>query len=526
MKKIIFVIFIFTLSCSTLFSQEQRQIDSVKKLISNLNSDTARIRNYLILVEWIADTEEWSNHNKTALGIIEKRLKEKINSEEESVINKYKGDALNNLGLFYKETQEFEKAMETYYLSYNLQKKINNLNGQAICLTNIGALEIKTGKAADGIAKLNEALKIFKDKLNDKKNTANVYNQIAKQYVIQGNTEMTIKYLNDALKIHKECNNQSGEVQAYSSFGNLYYNLGDYKSAEEFYEKALRIFIKINDRTNVAQIYINLGLILKHSDKYKSMHYDSLALDIFNKLDDKEGIASAYNNIGTILIELGDATTGKALIIKSYNVIKETGEVHKAGNYLVILANAYHRSKQYDSALYCAEQGSIFADKAGSLGIKRDAALAFSKIYKSKKDFEKALLYYAEYKLLSDSMLNRDSKNLASRQLSRIEFEKREIELKAEQDKKDLKAEEEKRKQNMITTSVTVVLFLVMVLVVIVFRSLRINQKKNRVITEQKALVEEKQKEIIDSIHYAKRIQQSLMPTAKYIAKKLDDLSK
>jgi hypothetical protein len=43
-------------------------------------------------------------------------------------------------------------------------------------------------------------------------------------------------------------------------------------------------------------------------------------------------------------------------------------------------------------------------------------------------------------------------------------------------------------------------------------------------ITEQKHLVEEKQKEIIDSIRYAKRIQQSLMPTSKYMAKKFDDL--
>lgn len=37
--------------------------------------------------------------------------------------------------------------------------------------------------------------------------------------------------------------------------------------------------------------------------------------------------------------------------------------------------------------------------------------------------------------------------------------------------------------------------------------------------------VEEKQKEILDSIHYAKRIQRSLLPTEKYIEKKLKELS-
>lgn len=42
-------------------------------------------------------------------------------------------------------------------------------------------------------------------------------------------------------------------------------------------------------------------------------------------------------------------------------------------------------------------------------------------------------------------------------------------------------------------------------------------QKAEKQITEQKAEVEEKQKEILDSIHYAKRIQNSLLPTDKYI---------
>ncbi len=39
---------------------------------------------------------------------------------------------------------------------------------------------------------------------------------------------------------------------------------------------------------------------------------------------------------------------------------------------------------------------------------------------------------------------------------------------------------------------------------------------------EKNKLIEEKQKEILDSIHYAKRIQQALLPTQKYISKNLN----
>ena len=51
------------------------------------------------------------------------------------------------------------------------------------------------------------------------------------------------------------------------------------------------------------------------------------------------------------------------------------------------------------------------------------------------------------------------------------------------------------------------------------YNRFRKTQKQKRIIEEQKHMVEEKQKEILDSIHYAKRIQRSILPTEKYIDK-------
>ena len=74
---------------------------------------------------------------------------------------------------------------------------------------------------------------------------------------------------------------------------------------------------------------------------------------------------------------------------------------------------------------------------------------------------------------------------------------------------------------------------MVLILAIVILRSLRQNQKKNKIITEQKLivekqkeLVEEKQKEILDSIHYAKRIQTALITSEKYITKRLQNLQK
>ena len=51
-------------------------------------------------------------------------------------------------------------------------------------------------------------------------------------------------------------------------------------------------------------------------------------------------------------------------------------------------------------------------------------------------------------------------------------------------------------------------------------------QKANIQLEHQKYIVEEKQKEILDSIHYAKRIQTALITSERYISKTLIKLNR
>ena len=177
------------------------------------------------------------------------------------------------------------------------------------------------------------------------------------------------------------------------------------------------------------------------------------------------------------------------------------------------------------SAEYWAKRSDEFANLSGYNLLKRDAAYILSAVYGAKKDFEKAYTFYKKYKILSDSVVNSESRNAAAQQLSKIEFEKREVELKAERDKEELVLKVELAKQQTQRNAFLIGFFVVSVLLFFVFKNYREKKKANQIVTEQKHLVEEKQKEILDSIHYAKRIQTAFMTNEKYIEKRLNQLN-
>ena len=59
----------------------------------------------------------------------------------------------------------------------------------------------------------------------------------------------------------------------------------------------------------------------------------------------------------------------------------------------------------------------------------------------------------------------------------------------------------------------------------ILIRLYRNNKKNNKLLIEKNKVIEEKQSEIIASIRYAKRIQESMLPSKKYINSKLNSKS-
>src|SRR5205814_262155 len=129
-----------------------------------------------------------------------------------------------------------------------------------------------------------------------------------------------------------------------------------------------------------------------------------------------------------------------------------------------------------------------------------------------------------------DSLFNEENTKKTVREEMQYEFDKRtsaDSIRNIEQSKQEtLKHNQEIQQQKIYTYGGAIGFMLMLIVAGVSFRAYRQKQKANEIISHQKYLVDEKQKEILDSIHYAKRIQQSLLPTEKYLEKNLGRLKK
>ena len=129
------------------------------------------------------------------------------------------------------------------------------------------------------------------------------------------------------------------------------------------------------------------------------------------------------------------------------------------------------------------------------------------------------------YTQIKDSIFNKENAAQVAEMQTKYETEKKEKEL--------IKSKTESEKQTVIRNAFIAGFAFMIVLAIFIFRGYRNKQKLNIQITAQKHkveiqkdLLEEKQKEILDSIHYAKRIQESLLPNEISIDRALKRLQK
>ncbi|MBK9284625.1 MAG: tetratricopeptide repeat protein [Sphingobacteriaceae bacterium] len=394
--------------------------------------------------------------------------------------------AFANIGFHEGNKSNYDAAIKYFQEACIYSIDCGDINFHIENIMNLAYLQFQKGNIPEALANWHKCLKHY-EKIENKNLIATVLNNIAHLYQTT-NDEKAIEYFQKALIVAKEINSERIIAYIYNNIALEYDKKGDNNTALYYHRKSLALKEKLKDNYGIAGSYVNIASILTDIENYsESNELFNMALQKYRNLGDKGQISNCMSKLSL-------------LYIKKY--------LHNRKNVLNIkLAKAYADSS-LQIALNLMAPSLIVSSTTNKYKI--DSILG---------DFKSSMENY-RLGLTYSSIINNEKNNkLLIRSQINYEFEKKEALLLKEQEKERLLSEEKNRVQKIIIFAIAFGLLLVIIVSFYIFRTLKVTKK-------QKEIIEEKQCEILDSIHYAKRIQNSLLPTHQYIEKILSEKNK
>lgn len=307
------------------------------------------------------------------------------------------------------------------------------------------------------------------------------------------------------------------KFKIYNILGSLYLKQGEFERSYFYYSQAKNYFLEHKDMIRYANALTNINILQVEKKQYDSALFYSLrALEIYKRNNSSSYMANSLLGIAEVHLKKKDFEAGKKRLLESLPIYQTINEKHGICNCYFVLAQLYTLNKNNDSALKYFNIALAYSDTIKMDFIKKDCYDNISRTYYALNNYKAAYDYNLLYKQASDSI-----------SFDRIKGKMLEMEVKYDITKKEGQLKD--KEYELLTKSkqrnyLILVVVVILVLFFISFRAYSQKKKANSIISEQKKLVDDKQKEIIDSINYASRIQKALLPSEKYIDKSINKL--
>ena len=355
---------------------------------------------------------------------------------------------------------------------------------------------------------------------------ANAIKTIGVAMMNKGNYPKALNYFFKALKQFEGIGDKKGMGTCYINIGNIYHYQSDFSKSLEYYLKSLQLRKEIGDKKGMGSCYNNMGNVYQGKKDYtKALEFFLKSLALREEIGDKKGVGGSYDNIGLVYASQAKYADAISYYLKSLQIKKQIDDKNGTGICYGNMASVYNKLGNYKLTILYSDSELVLCKALGDIDGEREAFENLADGYVKAGKYKEAYENHVKFKTLTDSLFNADNNKQLGDLKTQFEVEKKEAELKTKAAAQQVINAEEKKRQQFIIYAVGGVLLIVFVFSIFLFRRFKITQKqkyiielqkdevsKQKTIVEhQKHMVEEHQKEIIDSINYAKRIQYALL---------------
>ncbi len=326
-----------------------------------------------------------------------------------------------------------------------------------------------------------------------------------------------------AIKEAEKVQNLYVQVICHNRMGDIYSEEKKYKIAIRQYHFSIPIAILIKDSADLSENYNKLGTIYKQINIVdSSLYYHFKALEIRLKSGSKKSLANTYNNIGLIYKKIKNYDKAIEYLEKSIKIKEQVNDKKGIAGSKINLGIVYNLKKEYNKALIYIESGVKMAYESKNGVYYCNGLLELQNSLFNLKKYKESCIVFNRYLTAKDSIEKEKNNNELQELEIKYNSEKKDAELKLKSEQIKNKTEQNAKQKILIIASV-VALLMALIAVIFIYRSFVLNKRNAKQLALKNLLIEEKNKEITDSINYAKLIQQSLLASKLMLDKNLKD---
>jgi len=333
----------------------------------------------------------------------------------------------------------------------------------------------------------------------------------------RGTYGMALESLIPAAKIYEQLKDFKKASATYNSIGNTYLGLNNYEKALEFYklsydqaETANSKLAKATSAVGIANIYMKQG---KFAEAISELMYSKAVYENSNK---DFYSAFVYANLAEAYCEMKELDSATYYARKALPLMEKENSRYGVSLVNMTLGNIDFAKDKLNSALNYYFKTLQISEEDKAVDNQKNVCLQIFKLFEKKNNPAQALAYYKKFTNLKDSIYNAESRNSLFELQTKYDSDAKEKENKLLQQDKMI-AKKSAQNSRILLYFIIGVLILVAVFTYISLKNLKKQKHMNVVLQQQKELVEQSRKEILDSIMYAKRIQTTILAHRDFI---------
>jgi signal transduction histidine kinase len=261
------------------------------------------------------------------------------------------GSTYNEMGNLFAQQRNYADALKYYLNSLKIRQQANLYDDVARSLINIGITYRQIKSHQNALKYFNQALEII-DHKTDPIGKSYVYIHIGNTYRDLGLLPEAIENYNDALELRLKAGNKILISQALRSIAIANSEMGEHTKANRYLDQALEIANELNDERTIAELYNEKGNLSLKENKLQDalMHFDRASI-LFGKVFDLDMRGLCLRKIGEIQTKLGHYTVAYDNLKLALSLSYKTKNKKLEELTLLALYEFYHSRGQFNEAL-------------------------------------------------------------------------------------------------------------------------------------------------------------------------------